>query len=230
MKKTIIYCLVLALLQICPTWIGVAFSQEDSPAVSGEILDGYRVVTIPETTGDVVLTVYRGDYIKFRISPSVEDPILNIPDLGVDALRLPADLAETPYIKMKESGEFGFSVGSVTGRIVVIDYREAHYAEISSKEAPAFIERVKPLILDVRTKREYKTGHIEGSTLIPVQELQKRMNELSAFKEKDILLYCATGNRSTVAAKLLIDGGFMRITNMRQGIKGWVREKYPVVK
>lgn len=44
-----------------------------------------------------------------------------------------------------------------------------------------------------------------------------------------ILVYCATGNRSTVAAKILIDNGFKRIFNLRQGISGWERDKHPVV-
>jgi rhodanese-related sulfurtransferase len=40
---------------------------------------------------------------------------------------------------------------------------------------------------------------------------------------------CATGNRSTVAAKILIDNGFKRIFNLRRGISGWERDKHPVV-
>jgi rhodanese-related sulfurtransferase len=44
-----------------------------------------------------------------------------------------------------------------------------------------------------------------------------------------VLIYCATGNRSTVAAKILIDNGFKRIFNLRRGISGWEQEKLPVV-
>jgi rhodanese-related sulfurtransferase len=50
------------------------------------------------------------------------------------------------------------------------------------------------------------------------------------YRNQDVLIYCATGNRSTVAAKILIDHGFKRIFNLRQGISGWEREQYPVVK
>jgi len=82
--------------------------------------------------------------------------------------------------------------------------------------------------LDVRTHGEYKAGHIENATLIPVQELQSRIKELAEYKNQDILIYCATGNRSTVASKILIDDGFNRIINMRHGIYGWRMEEYPV--
>jgi rhodanese-related sulfurtransferase len=66
--------------------------------------------------------------------------------------------------------------------------------------------------------------------LIPVQELQTRLKELSAYKHTDILIYCATGNRSTVASKILIDHGFKRIINMRYGIAQWRHNKYLIEK
>jgi rhodanese-related sulfurtransferase len=56
------------------------------------------------------------------------------------------------------------------------------------------------------------------------------MDELAELSDEPILIYCATGNRSTVASKLLIDKGFTRIFNLRHGIVDWVRNKYPIVK
>jgi len=81
----------------------------------------------------------------------------------------------------------------------------------------------------VRTPGEYSRGHLKDSVLIPVQQLQARWQEIAGYKNKDVLIYCATGNRSTVAAKILIDNGFKRIFNLRQGISGWEREKLPVI-
>ena len=66
--------------------------------------------------------------------------------------------------------------------------------------------------------------------MIPVRNLQTRLRELAPYKNQDILIYCATGNRSTVASKILIDNGFKRIYNMRYGISLWGRENYPVVR
>ena len=71
---------------------------------------------------------------------------------------------------------------------------------------------------------------LKKSVLIPVQELQSRYKEISDYKNQDILIYCATGNRSTVASKILIDNGFKRIFNMRYGIYEWSQDKYPVIK
>ena len=74
------------------------------------------------------------------------------------------------------------------------------------------------------------TPPLKDSVLIPVQELQGRLKELVAYKDREILIYCATGNRSTVASKILIDNDFSRITNMRHGIYDWVKNNYSVTR
>ena len=82
----------------------------------------------------------------------------------------------------------------------------------------------------MRTGGEFAGGHLEGAVLIPVQELARRGGELAAHKQDPVLIYCATGNRSTVAAKMLVDAGFEQVINVRRGIKEWMREGLPVVK
>jgi rhodanese-related sulfurtransferase len=173
--------------------------------------------------------VYRGDYVKFAFDDSLKDPLLKIPALSIEQI-LSNDPDKAPYFKMKSTGTYAFSLGPVTGEIAVIAYRQAHYREVSAKEALNMIRDSEPLILDVRTPFEYRQGHIENSVLIPVQELQSRLKDLDVHKRRDILIYCATGNRSTVASKILIDSGFERIVNMRHGIYEWHRKHYPVVR
>jgi rhodanese-related sulfurtransferase len=87
----------------------------------------------------------------------------------------------------------------------VVDFHPDSYREMTAAQAADFIARMDPLILDVRTPGEFKRGHLPQAMLIPVQELQRRIAELSAYRQNDILIYCATGNRSTVASKILID-------------------------
>ena len=202
---------------------------DHNPPISGRIDGGYRIVAIQKTADVVQLTVYRGDYIKFEFDDSIRDPILSIPDLSIEK-KLSREIGEAPYFKMKTTGSFPFSLGQVHGNITVIEYQQPNYRAVTSKEAAELINNIQPLILDVRTPGEYKRGHLENSVLIPVQELQSRWKELSAYKNQDILIYCATGNRSTVASKILIDHGFKRIYNMRYGIKDWSKNRYPVVR
>jgi len=58
------------------------------------------------------------------------------------------------------------------------------------------------MLLDVRTKREYDSGAIDGSKHIPLQELHNRVNEIKKHK-KPIIVYCQSGVRSAKAAKFL---------------------------
>lgn len=175
------------------------------------------------------MTVYRGDYIKFDIGDSISEPVLSVPALSIQE-RLPRMISEAPYFKMTTSGVFPFTLGKLSGTITVIDYHRANYLEVSSRQASELIQNINPLVLDVRTDAEFKSGHLENAVLIPVQQLQARLKEIEAYKDQDILIYCATGNRSTVASKIMIDSGFTRIYNMRYGIYQWARDNFPVVR
>ncbi|MDX8389372.1 MAG: rhodanese-like domain-containing protein [Mariprofundaceae bacterium] len=82
------------------------------------------------------------------------------------------------------------------------------------------------MLLDVRTVEEYAEGHIAGATLIPVQELDKRLAEIPHGKR--VYVYCHSGVRSARASKLLAERGFKNIENMKGGIVAWKDAGYPV--
>lgn len=222
-KPWLVVLLVVVALLLTGTQ-KVAFS-----SVSGQVISGFRVLTLENTGAPVHLVVYRGDYIKFVVHKEKEQSVVRIPDLGIET---PADddPEVAPYFKMKKTGRFDIFFGGEKGLIEVVEYQQANYRELTPTEAFELIQRQQPLVLDVRTKREYQQGHLNQALLIPVQELQHRIKELDVYKKGEILLYCATGNRSTVASKILIDSGFSRILNLRRGIVGWQQKGLPVVK
>ena len=76
------------------------------------------------------------------------------------------------------------------------------------------------LLLDVRTESERKAGHIKGSLHIPLNQLNSRAAELKKFKDKEIVCYCRSGNRSLTAALLLHKNGY-NTANLKGGISGW---------
>jgi rhodanese-related sulfurtransferase len=84
------------------------------------------------------------------------------------------------------------------------------------------------LLLDVRTREEFASGHIAGALLIPVQELERRMDELEDSRTKTIIAYCRTGNRSGRAAAMLSAKGFT-VFNMKGGIVEWDAERLPLI-
>jgi rhodanese-related sulfurtransferase len=85
------------------------------------------------------------------------------------------------------------------------------------------------VFLDVRTNGEFygETGHLRGALLIPVQELEQRMNELEPYRGKKIIAYCRSGNRSGRATTMLLDKGFTAV-NMTGGMLRWAAEDLPV--
>ena len=86
--------------------------------------------------------------------------------------------------------------------------------EMIRRSAPGDLE-----ILDVRQPREYERGHLPGAKLIPLPELDKRLPELDA--EKAVIVYCASGGRSRIAAQTLADRGFEGAYNLKGGFRAW---------
>lgn len=76
------------------------------------------------------------------------------------------------------------------------------------------------VLLDVRTIPERKRDHIQGSIHIPLNQLRSRKEELNKFKNKEIVCYCRSGNRSLNAASFLRKHGF-NAANLRGGIISW---------
>lgn len=207
---------------------GYASEPSATDRVSGTLVNGFRVLGVGQAGDAPEFFVFRGDYIKFDIG-ALPAAVLSVPALDIEQA-LSRDLSQAPYFKMKETGVFDFFIGTRAGTLTVLEYTGAHYRAVSAEEAKEIIDTFSPLVLDVRTPGEYAGGHLEDAVLIPVQVLQKRAGELDAHRDDPILIYCATGNRSTVASKILIDKGFTRIFNLRGGIREWQRKKLPVVK
>ena len=66
------------------------------------------------------------------------------------------------------------------------------------------------LLLDVRSPEEFAEGHLKGAVNIPVDELPQRMEELGP-PEREVVVYCRTGARSSRAAELLKANGHERV-------------------
>lgn len=104
----------------------------------------------------------------------------------------------------------------------------AQYINITVQQGKEMIDSGGVFILDVRTKEEYDAGHINGSMLIPLEVLDKRLNDIP--RDRKLLVYCRTGHRSAQASEILVNNGFKEIYNMQGGITAWANAGYNVEK
>jgi len=76
-----------------------------------------------------------------------------------------------------------------------------------------------PVLLDVRTQGEWALCRIEGARLVPLPELERRLDELDP--QTEIVVYCHVGIRSAFAVGLLRRHGFRAVRNLTGGIEAW---------
>lgn len=98
-------------------------------------------------------------------------------------------------------------------------------AEISIDEAHQLYEE-GVFFLDVRTQEEWDEFHAPNSTLIPLDQLPNRVNELPS--DEQIVVVCRSGNRSQAGRDILLDNGFDQVTSMTGGLNAWRSAGYPI--
>lgn len=104
-----------------------------------------------------------------------------------------------------------------------------NFESITPKQAYSLLQNDNNVtLLDVRTPEEFAQEHIEGSTLIPVQVLSEQLSKLQSVKDKKIIVYCHSGNRSVVASHILVKNGFTPL-NVKGGITEWKAEGLEVI-
>lgn len=117
------------------------------------------------------------------------------------------------------------SIGSLVGCSSDKGSEEANkstnnYKNINAKETEDLLASGDDIaVVDVRTKGEYDTGHIDRAMNIDFDDFQNNLTILDDYKEKPVLLYCKTGNRSEKAAKILKDNGFTEVYNATDGVE-----------
>ena len=100
--------------------------------------------------------------------------------------------------------------------------------EVTAKELKEELDQgLDPFILDVRNPVEYEISRIEGSHLIPLDQLLNRLNELDSAR--DIVAHCRTGARSAKAIEMLQEAGFRKLRNLKGGVLAWADDVDPTM-
>ena len=149
-----------------------------------------------------------------------EKPILIIADPGQEsesALRLGRIGLDTVV------GYLDGGFRSVDARPSLITTTERITPELAAERAGGVNP---PLLLDVRTPGERAAKKIDGSVSVPCQELRDRLDEIP--RNRPILVYCAGGYRSSLAASLLQRAGVSQVSEIAGGIAAWEAARMPL--
>src|SRR5437762_10038168 len=97
-----------------------------------------------------------------------------------------------------------------------------HIKSTISETTPEQVrERPPAVLIDVREGDEHQEGYIPGATWIPRGKLELRIEDAVPNRESDVVLYCAGGNRSALAAKSLKELGYSRVRSLAGGYGAW---------
>ena len=77
----------------------------------------------------------------------------------------------------------------------------------------------QPLVIDVRDRAEYKTGHVPGAINIPQKKLARQLDKLA--NANSVVLYCYNGRRTRLAEQTLIENDIPNVFHLEGGLMGW---------
>jgi rhodanese-related sulfurtransferase len=115
-------------------------------------------------------------------------------------------------------------IALLIGNIVADKFKK--YEDVDTTAATELMDDDNLIVLDVREKKELKSGYIKGSMHIPLADVKNKLDKLD--KDKSILVYCRSGSRSAHIAGVLARNEYENVYNLKGGIQAWKRAKLPV--
>ncbi len=126
---------------------------------------------------------------------------------------------------------YGFRAMSKTFRQLLSETK-GQITEVTAEDVKKAIDARdldRPLLIDVREKEEFNQGHLPGAMFIPRGFLELRVEDKAPEKERPVVLYCAGGTRSLLAARSLRELGYTNVASMAGGFGRWKELGYPFV-
>lgn len=113
----------------------------------------------------------------------------------------------------------------------MIDAAKSAIKEVTIQEVKEILDSgQKPILLDVRAREEYEPGHLKGAVHIPRGLLELGVEKGLPDKSRPVIVYCAGGVRSALAAQTLREMGYRDVASMLGGYDEWAGAQYPVEK
>lgn len=101
-------------------------------------------------------------------------------------------------------------------------------ATISSAELAQQIQSGHaPIVLDVRSEEEFRSGHIPGARNVPIDQLEGQLATLGIAKSDEVVVHCERGARAAKAEALLDAAGYQHVVDLQGHMKGWRESGLP---
>jgi rhodanese-related sulfurtransferase len=115
--------------------------------------------------------------------------------------------------------------------VLVFEVRERvnGFAALSAQQAVRLMNQ-GALVLDLRTKDLYDTGHINDARNVPARDLAAQADSLKKWRDKNVITYCDSGVDGASGARTLMKLGFSKVFNLQGGLSAWLKDNLPVSK
>jgi rhodanese-related sulfurtransferase len=133
-------------------------------------------------------------------------------------------------VKFLQDNILLIAVAFVSGAMLIWPYvrRATGGPSVTPSQATQLINREDALVLDVREPGEYGAGHIIGAKNAPMSRIDSGAEIAGKRKDRPVILYCESGNRSAKAAAALKAQGYTRVLNLSGGLGAWQQAGLPV--
>ena len=208
--------------------------QQSEETKGYENIDGKQTEKLLNSDKDVLIIDVRSEYEyeKGHLLNAINLPyddddfkselneIIDYKDKTVLVYCRSGNRSEKAAVKLVDNGFK--NVKNVTDGVDEYDYKLVKVDNITGREAEKMINDDKHdkdlIILDVREPKDFNNGHLLNDINIPIEDIDKRMDELRNYKSKDIIVYCNTGRKSAEVAEKLVEHGFTDVTNIVDGV------------
>jgi len=159
-------------------------------------------------------------------NPTITAPIDYEQFCGVPILD-PQSVAETEA-EVRRATQPAQAASGLNEQGLPPDYRFDPNWEVTPRQVKAMLDKGEPFVfIDCRLPNEYQITHIDGTELIPLQQLPQHLPRLAAHRREKIVVHCRSGGRSLQFAKILRQQGFADVKSMAGGILLWNRDINP---
>ncbi len=117
--------------------------------------------------------------------------------------------------------------------VVVMTFKSrfSKVKEISRGEATHLINKEDAVVVDTRTREDFRRGHITNAINLTPSDLKSgSLGELAKFKGQPVIIVCANGTTARESGEHVVKAGFDKVFTLKDGIAGWVADNLPLAR